>query len=111
MRTSGLFNILFLTSAFFVLGGFAVQAHARDAAKEQELLRTIELQQGQLEAQQKQLDAQRKMLEEIQSQTQKLLENAQQVCRADELDQRRIRKTIDDWNQELIQVASREIQR
>jgi predicted porin len=78
MRTSGLFNILFLTSAFFVLGGFAVQAHARDAAKEQELLRTIELQQGQLEAQQKQLDAQRKMLEEIQSQTQKLLENAQQ---------------------------------
>ena len=40
-----------------------------------------------------------------------VLENAQQVCRADELDQRRIRKTIDDWNQELIQVASREIQR
>jgi predicted porin/uncharacterized membrane-anchored protein YhcB (DUF1043 family) len=60
------------------LGCCALQAQAQDAGKEQQLLRTIELQQTQLEAQQKQLDAQRKMLEAIQSQTQKLLENAQQ---------------------------------
>ena len=37
-----------------------------------------------------------------------VLENARQNCHADDLDQRRIDRAIQDWNAELIELASRE---
>ena len=78
MRIMARLHHLLLAVGIIGLGSFALAVQAQDAGKEPELLRTIELQQSQLEAQQKQLDAQGRMLQQIQSQTETLLDNARQ---------------------------------